>query len=170
MTPAYGLLFRAAAGVGGELRGKSWSRAHRRDAGYFNAGARRTGCLFQRRFGAVAMDGGSSEARGPLCLTLDPLCARWVARATDWPHSSPRAPIAGVDDGLVSVQPSRDRVGDFAGVLETDPDDPAFAALRRNAPIGRPLGSPVFLDAVSRRPGRPATPAKRGRKPKAAGL
>jgi putative transposase len=103
-------------------------------------------------------------------VALDPLRARRVARAQDWPHSSPRAHIAGVDDGLVSVQPLRDRLGDFAALLETEPNGPAFDALRRNAPIGRPLGSPAFLDAVSRRLGRPVTPAKRGRKPKAAGL
>jgi hypothetical protein len=53
-------------------------------------------------------------------------------------------------------------------LLDTDPDDPEFSALRRNELIGRPLGSPDFLDAVSRQLNRVVTPSKRGRKPKAA--
>jgi len=47
-----------------------------------------------------------------------------------------------------------------------DSDDPAFAALRRSELIGRPLGDDAFLDAISRRLNRVATPRKRGRKPK----
>jgi hypothetical protein len=49
--------------------------------------------------------------------------------------------MAGVDDALVSVHRLRDRVADFAGLLDTDPDDPEFDALRRIEWIGRPLGS-----------------------------
>ena len=144
------------------------SRAHRLYAGYFNARARQTGHLFQGRFGSLAMDDDHLIA-AVRYGALNPVRARLVARAPEWPHSSVRAHIAGVDDGLVSVQPLRDRLGDFAYLLDADPDDAAFAALRRNELIGRPLGSPDFLDAVSRRLGRAVTPAKRGRKPKAAG-
>jgi putative transposase len=94
--------------------------------------------------------------------------AKLVARASEWPHSSVRAHLAGVDDALVSVQPLRDRVANFADLLDTDPDDPELNAIRRNELIGRPLGSPDFLETVSRRLNRAVTPSKRGRKPKAA--
>jgi len=86
----------------------------------------------------------------------------------EWPRSSVRAHTAGVDDALVSVQPLRDRVANFADWLDADPDDPDFNALRRNELIGRPLGSPDFLDAVNRQLNRAVTPSKRGRKPKVA--
>lgn len=143
------------------------SRAHRLYAGYFNARARQTGHLFQGRFGSLAMDEDHLIA-AVRYVALNPVRARLVARASEWPHSSVRAHLAGVDDALVSVQPLRDRVANFADLLETDPNDPEFNALRRNELIGRPLGSPGFLDAVSRQLNRVVTPSKRGRKPKAA--
>jgi len=98
-------------------------------------------------------------------VALNPVRARLVARASEWPHSSVRAHMDGVDDALVSVQPLRDRVANFADLLDTDPDDPEFNALRRSEFIGRPLDSPDFLDAVSRQLNRAVTPSKRGRKP-----
>ena len=143
------------------------SRAHRLYAGYFNARARQTGHLFQGRFGSLAMDEDHLIA-AVRYVALNPVRARLVATASEWPHSSVRAHMAGVDDALVSVQPLRDRVANFADLLDTDPDDPEFNALRRNELIGRPLGSPDFLDAVSRQLNRVVTPSKRGRKPKAA--
>jgi putative transposase len=142
------------------------SRAHRLYAGYFNARARQTGHLFQGRFGSLAMDEDHLIA-AVRYLALNPVRARLVASASEWPHSSVRAHLAGVDDALVSVQPLRKRVANFADLLDSDPDDPAFSALRRNELIGRPLGSPDFLDTVSRQLNRAVTPAKRGRKPKA---
>jgi putative transposase len=142
------------------------SRAHRLYAGYFNARARQTGHLFQGRFGSLAMDEDHLIA-AVRYVAPNPVRARLVARASEWPHSSVRAHIAGVDDALVSVQPLRDRVANFADLLAADPDDPEFNALRRNELIGRPLGSPDFLEAVSLQLNRTVTPLKRGRKPKA---
>jgi len=80
-----------------------------------------------------------------------------------------RAHIAGVDDALVSVQPLRDRVANFADLLGADPDDPEFNALRRNELIGRPLGWPDFLNAVSRQLNRAVTPSTEGESGKSAG-
>ena len=57
-------------------------------------------------------------------------------------HSSVGAHLSGRDDGLATVKPVLDRVANFADLLETDADDPAFIALRRSELIGRPLGSP----------------------------
>jgi putative transposase len=107
------------------------SRAHRLYAGYFNARARQTGHLFQGRFGSLAMDEDHLIA-AVRYVALNPVRARLVATASEWPHSSVRAHMAGVDDALVSVQPLRDRVANFADLLDTDPDDPEFNALRRN--------------------------------------
>jgi len=78
------------------------------------------------------------------------------------------AHLAGRDDGLVTVRPILDRVANFADLLATAADDPAFAPLRRAELIGRPLGSPDFVAAVEARLGRRLAPGKRGRKPKGA--
>jgi hypothetical protein len=71
------------------------------------------------------------------------------------------------DEGLVEVRPLPERAPNFADLIEAGPDGAAFTALRRNEAIGRPLGSSAFVEAVARQLGRAATPAKRGRKPKA---
>ena len=99
-------------------------------------------------------------------VALNPVRARLVERVPDWPHSSVRAHLAGRDDGLVEVRPLLDRAPNFADLLDGDPDDPGFAALRRNELIGRPLGDRAFQDAISRRLGRVVAPGKRGPKPK----
>jgi putative transposase len=77
-----------------------------------------------------------------------------------------RAHLSAEDDGLADVRPLLDRAPNFADLLDTDPADPGFTALRRNELIGRPLGDRAFLDAIGRRLGRGVAPGKRGPKPK----
>ena len=72
-------------------------------------------------------------------VALNPLRARLVERASDWPHSSVGAHLSGGNDGLVSVQPLLERGPRFADLLDTDDDDPAFAAPRWSGLIGHPL-------------------------------
>jgi putative transposase len=145
--------------------GLAMSRAHRLYAGFVNARARQTGHLFQGRFGSVPMDEEHLIA-AVRYVALNPVRARLVAKARDWPHSSARAHLKGTDDGLVRVRPVLDRVARFADLLETQADDPAFAALRRSELIGRPLGSAIFAQRAEALLGRTLAPAKRGPKPK----
>ncbi|MGO4870677.1 MAG: transposase [Roseiarcus sp.] len=144
------------------------SRAHRLYAGYFNVRARQTGHLFQGRFGSVAMDEDHLMAAARY-VALNPVRARLVERAQDWPHSSVRAHLAGRDDALVEVRPLLERAPHFADLIDAEPDEAAFVGLRRSETIGRPLGSPAFVAEIERRLGRVVVPAKRGRKPKARG-
>ena len=136
---------------------------HRLYAGYVNARARQTDCLFQGRFGSVALDEEHliSAAR---YVGLNPVRARLAARAWDWPRSSVRAHLAGRDDGLVSVRPLLDRAPRFIDLLEREADQEAFAPLRRSELIGRPLGSAAFVAGIEKRLGRSLAPGKRGRK------
>jgi len=142
-------------------------RTHRLYAGFVNARARQTARLFQRRFGSAAMDAKHLLAAARY-VALNPARARLAERAQDWAHSSAQAHLSGDDDGLVDVKPLLDRAPRFADVLETDPDDPCFASLRRSERIGRPLGSAQVTASVERRLGRIVTPGRRGRKPEAA--
>ncbi len=145
--------------------GLALSRAHRLYAGFVNARARRTGHLFQGRFGSVPMDEDHLVA-AVRYVALNPVRARLAARAEDWPHSSVRAHLQGEDDGLVKVRPILNRVARFADLMETDADDPAFMALRRSELIGRPLGSETFIHDAEALLGRSLAPGKRGPKPK----
>lgn len=102
-------------------------------------------------------------------VALNPVRARLVDRARDWPHSSVRAHLSGRDDGLVCVRPLIDRAPRFADLLDGDADAPEFAALRRSERIGRPLGDAAFQHAIGRRLGRDVRPGRRGRKAKGDG-
>jgi len=100
-------------------------------------------------------------------VSLNPVRARLVARAEDWPWSSVRAHLAGRGDGLVTVKPALDRVGDFAKLLEPDAaDEERFAAVRRAELSGRPLATPQFVADLERILGRPIARRAPGRKPR----
>ncbi len=136
---------------------------HRRYTGFVNARLRVTGHLFQGRFGSVALDEPHLIAAARY-VALNPLRARLVRRARDWPWSSVRAHLRGRDDELVSVAPLLDRAaGRFADLIETGPTPEELAAIRAAETIGRPLGSPKFLDRLEAKLGRPLRPGRRGR-------
>jgi putative transposase len=145
------------------LRG-ALSKVHRAYAGRIHARERRTGHFWQGRFGCVAMDELHLLA-ALRYVALNPVRARLVGRAQDWPWSSTRAlldPTRG--DGLTETQPVLDRVPDFAALLCSGADEALSTSLRRAESIGRPLGDSAFLDRVAAILGRDPTPSKRGRK------
>ena len=114
-------------------------------------------------FGSAALDELHLIAAARY-VALNPARARLVRCAQDWPWSSARAHLKGRDDGLVTVAPLLKRMaGRFADLLDADPTPQELAALRAAETIGRPLGSPAFLDHLEARLGRAVRPAKRGR-------
>jgi putative transposase len=136
---------------------------HRRYTSYINARARRTGHLWQGRFGSVAMDEAHLH-HALRYVTLNPVRARLVKRPEQWQWSSARAHLAGRDDALVRVGPALERVGDFRGFLAQAFDDASdYAALRKAETIGRPLGGAGWLAALEAKTGRKLAPAKPGR-------
>ena len=145
---------------------RTFGDLHRRYTSYVNARARRTGHLWQGRFGSVAMDEGH-VVTALRYVSLNPVRARLVERAADWRWSSVGAHLAGRDDGLVTVAPVLERVGDFAAFLAEEFDEAAaYAALRKAERIGRPVGAPGWIAALEERTGRPLAPGRRGPKPK----
>ena len=71
------------------------ARAHRLYAGYVNARAGQTGHLFQGRFGSVAMDEDHLMVAARY-VALNPVRARLVKRAQDWPHGGVGAHLAAI--------------------------------------------------------------------------
>ena len=90
----------------------TFAYAHRRYTGFINARHRWTGHLWQGRFGAVAMD-GQHLAAAARYVAIIPVRARLVSQAEEWEWSSVRAHLAGRDDGLVTVAPLIERLGQF---------------------------------------------------------
>ena len=143
---------------------QSVANAHRRYAARLNARNKWTGHLWQGRYGSVVMD----EAHlwhALAYVSLNPVRARLVERAQDWPWSSARAHLTGRPDGITTIAPALERVGDFAAFLGAEHHPAAFEPLRRAEVTGRPVGGARFLDGLEARLGRAVKPQKRGRKP-----
>jgi REP-associated tyrosine transposase len=138
--------------------------AHRRYTHFINARGRWTGHLFQSRFASVVMDEGHLIA-AVRYVSLNPVRARLVERAEEWPWSSVRAHLAGENDMLANVKPALSRVADFAGLL-ADGSDTGFAAIRTAEGTGRPLGNPEFIAGLERLLGRPLARRAPGPKPR----
>ena len=154
-----------AEGLGRALGGR-----RRRYSAAINARLRVTGHLFQSRYGSAAMDEDHLMAAARY-VALNPAPARLVSRARDWRWSSVGAHLAGRDDGLVSVAPLIERCGGrLADLVEEAPPAELIAALRAAETIGRPLGSPPFLDRLAALTGRDPRPRKRGPKKAVKGL
>jgi putative transposase len=148
--------------------GRALGKAHRRYSGFVNARNRVTGHLFQARFSSVVMDEEHLMAAARY-VAMNPVRARLVERAEDWPWSSVRAHLIGRDDGLVELAPLLSRCGGrFADLIAEETDAALVAALRAAETIGRPLGPPAFLDRLAALAGRDPRPGKRGRKPRLA--
>jgi putative transposase len=141
---------------------------HRRYAGHVHARERRTGHFWQGRFGCVAMD--EDHLGGALrYVALNPVRARLVDRAADWPWSSVHAHLGlSRDDRLTTAAPVLARYPDFAERLAAGEDEALSRRLRRAEAIGRPLGAEAFIAQLEAQSGRTLRPARRGPKPKAA--
>lgn len=101
-------------------------------------------------------------------IALNPVEAGLVSRAEDWPWSSARAHLAGQDDELAIVAPLCAVVPDFAGFLAAPLEAASVARFERASTIGRPLGSPSWIEMIERRLGRRLAPRKPGPKPRGA--
>ena len=142
--------------------------AHRRYTNFINARGRWTGHLFQSRFGSVPMDEAHLMA-AVRYVSLNPVRAKLVSKAQDWPWSSVCAHLAGRDDALVCVRPVLDRASDFAALIRPDArDEQQFAALRERERTGRPLATAEFVADLERILGRPIARRAPGRKPRPA--
>ena len=135
--------------------GRALGKAHRRYSAFVNARNRVTGHLFQARFSSVVMDEDHLMAAARY-VAMNPVRARLVERAEDWPWSSVRAHLAGRDDGLVEVGPLLSRSGGrFADLDRRRAGPGAHRRLARRRDDRPPSRGP----AVS----RPARRARRAR-------
>ncbi len=145
---------------------RTFADLHRRYTGFINARARTTGHLWQGRYGSVIMD-EPHLINAVRYVTLNPVRAWLAAGPSDWPWSSAQAHLNGVDDHVVKVAPVLQRVGDFARFLDEPFDErTAYGALRRGETVGRPVGSPAWLQALEAQTGRTLTPGRRGPRPR----
>ena len=143
---------------------RALSVTHRRYAGHIHARLKRTGHFWQGRFGCVAMD-EAYLLPALRYVALNPVRARLVGRARDWPWSSTAALTEAIDDGVTATQPVLSRYPDFAALLAAGEDEEMASRLRKVEQIGRPVGDAAFLDALESISGRTFAGGRPGPKP-----
>lgn len=143
--------------------------AHRRYTLRINLREGWRGHLWQGRFASFVMDKRHLRA-AVRYIERNPVRARLVARAEDWPWSSAAAHLAGRGDDLVTLKPMRTLVHDWRAYL-SDPGDEqeAAAQFRRHESTGRPLGDDRFIAKLESAIDRVLARQKPGPKPKKRG-
>lgn len=86
-------------------------------------------------------------------VSLNPVRAKLVSRAQDWPWSSVHA-LLGRADSVTDSAPVLSRYPDIAGMIDSGPEDTAEQRLSRAATIGRPVGDATFLRSLEQASGR----------------
>jgi len=137
------------------------SEAHRQYTRTINFRHGWRGHLWQERFHSFPMDDAHLYTAGRY-VELNPVRARLVRRADDWPWSSAKAHLQSRNDDLVNVSPMLDRVDAWRHYLDQNQSDSDFDALRKHTQTGRPLGSVSFVDAAERITGRVLRPGRPG--------
>ena len=138
--------------------------AHRRYTRYINFNKGWKGYLWQGRFASFPMDEDYLLA-SVRYVELNPVRAKLVERAEDYPWSSARAHLDGRDDILVKAGFMLDRVENWAELLASG-DEASFEALRIHERTGRPLDEDSFIARMSQLAGRALGPKKPGPKRK----
>ena len=152
--------------------------AHRRYTRRINFREGWRGYLFQGRFASFPMDDAHLMA-AVRYVENNPVAAKLMARAQDWPWSSARSHIAGkrvARDPLTDVPALDQHVRNWRALLrhgaegaELGPDGEAIAdAIEARLRTGRPLGAAEWVAGHETLTGRTLAKHKPGRKGKSA--
>ncbi len=137
---------------------------HRRYTRRINLREGWRGHLWQERFHSFAMD-ETHLLHAARYVALNPVAAGLAARPEDWRWSSARAHLEGRDDGVVTVAPVLQRVGQWAASLEGGLEDALAKRLERHLQSGRPLGTEAWIAALEAGLGKRLRPDRPGPKP-----
>jgi len=135
--------------------------AHRRYTRHVNFKQGWRGHLWQGRFSSYPMDEAYCLAAARY-VELNPVKAKMVERAEDYPWSSAKAHLLKEDDGLVRVAPLLGMVSHWGEFLATGVKEAEERAFNRHERTGRPLGDGDFVKELERRLGRRLIPRKPG--------
>src|SRR5208283_3868519 len=147
--------------------GLRWAvgETHRRYTRRINFREKWRGSLWQGRFASFVMDEPYLLAAARY-VELNPVRARLVSKAEDWPWSNARAHLAGRNDQLVKVAPLLEMIGDWGAFLNSVMREEDLSDIRHPTRTGRPLGDETFLARLEGMAGRVLKPQKPGPKPK----
>lgn len=145
-------------------------QAHGRYASYWNARQSSSGHVWQGRFYSCPLDDCHLWA-ALRYVELNPVRARMVAMAVQWPWSSAAVHCGtAVSSPWLEMEQWRKRwsVAEWNQYLAGREEPSDLAALRQCTHTGRPLGTPDFVTALEQSTSRPLAPRKGGRPKKSA--
>jgi putative transposase len=152
------------------------AEAHRRYSRRINFREGWRGYLFQGRFASYPMDDAHLMA-AVRYVENNPVAAKLVTEAGDWPWSSARSHLAGrrvKGDPLTDVAALGAHVRNWRALLRVGleaMDDPAaIEAIEARSRTGRPLAEPEWIAEMEARIARKLGPMKRGPKAKVGSL
>jgi len=122
-------------------------QVHRKYTRRINTRKKWKGHLWQERFHSFVMDEQYllSTVR---YVELNPVRAKLCEHPQDWKWSSAQAHFQGHDDGIISVKPMLDRVGNWGRYLSVNGQDAELSAIRKHSTTGRPAGSENFINSL----------------------
>jgi len=135
--------------------------AHRRYTRYVNFRDGVRGHLFQERFHSFPIQTDRHLITVVRYVERNPVRARLVRRAVEYPWSSARHHVTGQPDHLVTDSPIREMVPAWGALLQQESED-ELAVIRRHVRTGRPWGTERWLKALEQRVGRTLRPRKAG--------
>jgi putative transposase len=143
---------------------KALGEMHRRYTRMINFRNGWRGHLWQGRFSSFVMDENYVLAAARY-IEMNPVRAHIVDKPWEYVWSSAKAHMQADDDGVVSVRPLLDIVGDWRAFLESANEEKMCVMLRRHETTGRPLGDVPFVKDLELVLGRNFSKQKPGRKP-----
>jgi putative transposase len=153
-----------AVGEDRDSMARGIGNAHRRYSRRCNQREGWTGHLWANRFYSTPLDDVHLWVAARY-VKLNPVRARLVQRAEDYPWSSARAHALGAPDALLAGdRPFPGSVEDWSAWLRAGAEDSRFDEIRSNTSTGRPTGSEAFVRTLEDRLGRVLRPQRRGRK------
>jgi len=133
--------------------------AHRRYTRRINFREKWRGYLWQGRFASFVMDEPYLLA-AVRYVELNPLRARLVEDAAQWPWSSAGAHLSARDDVLVQVDPMLAMVSNWRAFLDSATPEEQLRDLRDHCRTGRPLGNTSFVQRLEELIGRVLRPKR----------
>ena len=144
---------------------ETFQQVHGRYAGYWNAAHATSGHVWQGRFYSCPMDTGHLWT-ALRYVELNPVRARMVEKAVDWPWSSAGAHCGMAEPHVrLEMTPWQQQWTEttWRNFLEEGESESELRALRRCTDSGRPLGHDEFSRTLEDLTGRRIIPARRGR-------
>ena len=122
---------------------------------YFNRKNKRTGRLWECRYHSAVIDGERYLWTVSRYVEKNPVRARIVTNAEDYPYSSARAHLLGESNVLLR-EPLFDEgeLSDYRSFMAGEEDKIGLDVLRRQTRLGKPLGDRGFLEILSKKLGR----------------